>query len=104
MHTASNAAATRVMIPFLDTIAVEQQFSLRLESSSWDSATMLPHHPETGGYYYRRRMPWRSKGELTLSLRTRSFREAQWLAAWSGSAIVHYLRDTEGGYSHPRQH
>jgi hypothetical protein len=26
-------------------------------------------------------MPWRSKGELTLSLRTRSFREAQWLAA-----------------------
>src|SRR5277367_6361782 len=34
-----------------------------------------------GVYYYRRRLPRYPKRELTLSLRTRSFREAQWLAA-----------------------
>lgn len=34
-----------------------------------------------GVYYYRRRLPRHPRRELTLSLRTRSFREAQWLAA-----------------------
>lgn len=34
-----------------------------------------------GVYYYRRRMPRHPTREVTLSLRTRSFREAQWLAA-----------------------
>ena len=34
-----------------------------------------------GVYYYRRRLPRHPTRELTLSLRTRSFREAQWLAA-----------------------
>ena len=34
-----------------------------------------------GVYYYRRRLPQHPNHELTLSLRTRSFREAQWLAA-----------------------
>src|SRR5262245_42201140 len=34
-----------------------------------------------GIYYYRRRLPGHPKGEVALSLRTRVFREAQWLAA-----------------------
>ncbi|MGE5774008.1 MAG: DUF6538 domain-containing protein, partial [Hyphomicrobiales bacterium] len=34
-----------------------------------------------GIYYYRRRLPGCVSGEVTLSLRTRLFREAQWLAA-----------------------
>lgn len=34
-----------------------------------------------GVYYYRRRLPGATKGEVALSLRTRMFREAQWLAA-----------------------
>jgi hypothetical protein len=34
-----------------------------------------------GVYYYRRRLPGATKGEIALSLRTRMFREAQWLAA-----------------------
>jgi Domain of unknown function (DUF6538) len=34
-----------------------------------------------GVYYYRRRLPRHPTREVTLSLRTRSFREAQWLAA-----------------------
>lgn len=34
-----------------------------------------------GVYYYRRRLPGLVKGEVTISLRTRSFREAQWLGA-----------------------
>jgi hypothetical protein len=33
-----------------------------------------------GVYYYRRRVPQHPTREVTLSLRTRSFREAQWLA------------------------
>src|SRR5262249_23112699 len=33
-----------------------------------------------GVYYYRRRLPRHPSREVTLSLRTRSFREAQWLA------------------------
>jgi hypothetical protein len=34
-----------------------------------------------GVYYYRRRLPGFAKGEVAVSLRTRSFREAQWFAA-----------------------
>jgi uncharacterized protein DUF6538 len=34
-----------------------------------------------GVYYYRRRLPGATKSEIALSLRTRMFREAQWLAA-----------------------
>jgi site-specific recombinase XerD len=34
-----------------------------------------------GVYYYRRRLPGVAKGEVTVSLRTHSYREAQWLAA-----------------------
>ena len=34
-----------------------------------------------GIYYYRRRLPCGANGEVTLSLRTRVYREAQWLAA-----------------------
>jgi hypothetical protein len=34
-----------------------------------------------GIYYYRRRLPGHRNGEVALSLRTRFFREAQWLAA-----------------------
>jgi hypothetical protein len=34
-----------------------------------------------GVYYYRRRLPRHPTRDVTLSLRTRSFREAQWLAA-----------------------
>jgi hypothetical protein len=61
---------------------------------------MLPHQLETGVYYYRRRMPWRSKGELTPSLRTRSFREAQWLATGLDRELLRATADvsetTEG--------
>ena len=38
-------------------------------------------------------MPWRSKGELTLSLRTRSFREAQWLAAGLDRELLRVIAD-----------
>ena len=34
-----------------------------------------------GVYYYRRRLPRDTKAEVTVSLRTRHFRQAQWLAA-----------------------
>jgi len=34
-----------------------------------------------GIYHYRRRLPAHPTRELTLSLRTRCFREAEWLAA-----------------------
>jgi Domain of unknown function (DUF6538) len=34
-----------------------------------------------GVYYYRRRLPGATKSEIALSLRTRMFREAQWVAA-----------------------
>jgi hypothetical protein len=34
-----------------------------------------------GVYYYRRRLPGTPKRELALSLHTRHFREAQWVAA-----------------------
>ena len=34
-----------------------------------------------GVYYYRRRLPGATKSEIAVSLRTRMFREAQWLAA-----------------------
>ena len=34
-----------------------------------------------GVYYYRRRLPGATKSEIALSLKTRMFREAQWLAA-----------------------
>lgn len=47
--------------------------------------TMLPQcshiAKKRGVYYYRRRLPQPSTRELTLSLRTRSFRKAEWLAA-----------------------
>jgi hypothetical protein len=60
-------------------------FSIRLDLSSSDLAIMLPQCShitrKRGVYYYRRRLPQHPTRELTLSLRTRSFREAQWLAA-----------------------
>jgi site-specific recombinase XerD len=60
-------------------------FSLRLDTSSCDLVMMLPQCShitrKRGVYYYRRRLPQHPTRELTLSLRTRSFREAQWLAA-----------------------
>ena len=33
-----------------------------------------------GVYFYRRRLPFGLTGEVTLSLRTRTYREAEWLA------------------------
>jgi hypothetical protein len=60
-------------------------FSIRLEPSSCGFAMMLPQCShitrKRGVYYYRRRLPRHLTREVTLSLRTRSFREAQWLAA-----------------------
>jgi hypothetical protein len=60
-------------------------FLLQLEPSSCGFATMLPQCShitrKRGVYYYRRRLPRHPTREVTLSLRTRCFREAQWLAA-----------------------
>jgi site-specific recombinase XerD len=60
-------------------------FSIRLDPSSVDFAMMLPQCShitrKRGIYYYRRRLPQHPTRELTLSLRTRCFREAEWLAA-----------------------
>src|SRR5215467_5927078 len=45
---------------------------------------MLPqcsHVTRKRGIYYSRRLPGHRNGEVALSLRTRFFREAQWLAA-----------------------
>jgi hypothetical protein len=59
-------------------------FLLQLEPSSCGFAMMLPQCShitrKRGVYYYRRRLPRHPSREVTLSLRTRSFREAQWLA------------------------
>ena len=60
-------------------------FSLQLDAASWDLVMMLPQCShitrKRGVYYYRRRLPGDAKREITVSLRTRMFREAQWLAA-----------------------
>jgi site-specific recombinase XerD len=60
-------------------------FSLRLDTASWDLVMMLPQCShitrKRGVYYYRRRLPGDAKREIAVSLRTRLFREAQWLAA-----------------------
>jgi integrase len=48
-----------------------------------------------GVYYYRRRLPQPSSGELTLSLRTRSFREAEWLAARLDRAFDEVIREVK---------
>jgi hypothetical protein len=59
-------------------------FSIWLEPSSCDLVKMLPQCShitrKRGVYHYRRRLPQPSTRELTLSLRTRCFREAEWLA------------------------
>jgi len=60
-------------------------FSLQLDAASWDLVMMLPQCShitrKRGVYYYRRRLPGDAKREIAVSLRTRMFREAQWLAA-----------------------
>ena len=59
-------------------------FSARFTPLSRDFAKMLPQCShitrKRGVYYYRRRLPFRLSGELTLSLRTSVYREAEWLA------------------------
>lgn len=46
-----------------------------------------------GCYYYRRRLPKPFTGEIALSLRTRAFREAEWLADQLDNAFVRVLRN-----------
>jgi integrase len=49
-----------------------------------------------GVYYYRRRLPRPLVGEITLSLRTRSFRRAEWLAQGLDGAFETAMSRTDG--------
>ncbi|MBI1212960.1 MAG: tyrosine-type recombinase/integrase [Alphaproteobacteria bacterium] len=58
---------------------------------------MLPHCShialKRGVYFFRRRVPGDRGAEVTISLRTRSFREAQWLAASLSSSFDRMVRE-----------
>ena len=48
-----------------------------------------------GVYYYRRRLPQPHKGEVTLSLRTKAFRYAEYLASVLDQSFQQHLKDND---------
>ena len=78
------------------TLRKSSDFSARFHADPPKVATMLPQCShitrKRGVFYYRRRLPKPLTGELALSLRTRAFREAEWLARVLDAAFPRMLR------------